>query len=797
MEFFDFDSYIFIIIAQSQAQSPPRASTAAVPEVDNQTGFGIQTTGVPRVQQRSAGIDFQGDGRSNGLKWNSASSLSRIAAQKRFGSSAGVVQQQQHGGGQQWNTTNTQHPYIHNNTATTNNTHGRFQVPSRFDGSVTSNTTQKQHPPHQAQLSEMQRQLDAYKQQLLFKQQEIDELRRQSTRIVMNNDVSEKNAMHSDAGLVRGGKRKSGLSGASPSSGVQEHNPNNSNNEREYNDVVPGRGLEHPSTPTLEKSASFGETHVPCIVPHVWTREARVHVSLYDRLERVQRHVDRIRKYKSVRMNLHGVNDGEFSGAVLGTLETVMGSQKPNWNDVSLVLLSTIMHVLYHDAKNMSEKYTVEYVEDFIDFSTALFGILNEFAMDGMCEKMLDISQEKDESKDPLWGMMQPDGKSISQSIIYTMGVAIMRDSGSSIVLLEGMLHFVLAMAEQRTGSSRLFFAPLLKSKEMRHVLLNYHSLRSMMIRFIMICMEERDVVVDMELSAALEMKVSPSKHLTANQYRTPSRLRPRTHRRNSAIQKRLDNADADYCDPSWAPRLVQSVCLCLSVDSSPDDEAWNSVRHCLAFFANLLERHAEALVSSVIEYSRFEGFDESRLRNTGGPEHMIVKTLPLQLIDIANKASGFLNSSTAQIMPIYPEKEFGSDTIKRKGYLRRLRIVQESLTLLRGCVAHPRFGSTTVSSLARDSHLVLCVLEKMTRYQSKKEDHKTSKSEPILLGYPLALWVQGIGTSSSRASLCPTNLVSSRGFDSYPSIEDITYLSRAIKSIVLNKLDADKAMLS
>jgi hypothetical protein len=763
--------------------------------VNDTGGFGVQTGG----QQPSGGMEFRGDGLTHGLKWNSVSSLSRIAAQKRFGSGqqpgAGVVQQR--GGGQQWNAMDTQYPSVHNN-----GTNGRVAVPSRLDGSVSLNTRNTtQHPPQQAQLSEMQRQLDTYKQQLLFKQQEIDELRRQSTRTMMNNnDVSEKNAMQGDGGIVRGGKRKAGGSGASPSSGVQEHNPNNNynNTEREGNNIVPGRGLEHPSTPTLEKSGSFGETRVPCIVPHVWTAEARVQVSydIYDRLERVQRHVDRIRNYKIVRMNLHGVNDGEFSGAILGTLETVMESKKPNWNDVSLVLLSTIMHVLYHDAKNLNDKYSEEYVEDFIGFSTALFGILNEFATDGMCEKMLDISQEKDESRDPLWGMMQPDGKHISQSIMYTMGIAIMRDSESSVVLLEGMLHFVLAMAQQRTGTSRLFFAPLLKSKEVQQILLKYDSLRSMMIRFIMICMEERDVVADMELSAALDMKISPSKQLTANQYRTPSRLRPRTHRRNSAIQKRLDNADAEYCDPSWAPRLVQSVCLCLSVDSSPDSEVWDSVRHCLTFFANLLEKHAEALMTSVVEYSRFEGFDlESRLGNTGVPDHMIVKTLPLQLVDIANKASGFLNSSTApQIMPIYPANEFGSDTTRRKRYLKRLRIVQESLTLLRGCVAHPSFGSTTVSSLAGESHLVLCVLEKMTRYQSKKED-TISKSEQVLLGYPLALWVQGIGTSSSRASLCPTNLVSSRGFDSYPSVEDITYLSRAIKSIVLNKLDADKAM--
>jgi hypothetical protein len=211
------------------------------------------------------------------------------------------------------------------------------------------------------------------------------------------------------------------------------------------------------------------------------------------------------------------------------------------------------------------------------------------------------------------------------------------------------------------------------------------------------------------------------------------------------------------------------------------DVGSWETVRMCLAFFANILDRFSEALLASVLLQDKIELYDVQGMFQPGKmPDHLrVVKALPLYLVDLADKASGASNSPLApHVALLHPTRP--TDIHSEKRYLKMLRIVQESLMLLRGLMAHSTYGIQTTRLLAEDNNWVLCVLEKMAHYPNS-----SSRTGSFTEGYPLALWVRRMNTlkneTSQQYDLC------------YPTVGDVVHVSRMMKFAVLKQLDSDK----
>ncbi len=553
----------------------------------------------------------------------------------------------------------------------------------------------------------------------------------------------------------------------SPSSGVRDNLP---------------LLLEQPTPPTFEKRNSVEDTNVLCIVPAMMVQHTGSQFSLTERLAGHGKDVECIKEYKLARERFSMQVD-DIQVTVMDNLERELANSRPNLNDVSILLLSTMVHVVHADAKGIVGKYITreEEIETFLTFVDALFSILNDFVVDGgIRDKLEEFAQE---SGDPN-AMIQSTKKSITAAIVHLLTILSPMETSLACKTMEKIVQFLLLNTSMHSDTLTSMFVPVLQSKSFQMILMKFPTLRNKLIQIIINMVESKDVLSSMECSASLELNVSPSKQLANNQYRTPSRLRPRAHRRHSIVQKKLENAEVEFCETAWSHRLVQSVCLCVADDSQ---ECWDTIRLCLSFFASLLERHADAILRSAIEDSRFLNFDAADLVGEDRASTVVAKSLPLQLVDAANRASGSLGTESAMhMMPIEPDFPDGFDYVGQKSHLKRLRVVQECLTLLRGFITHPIFEGMTTESLLSDTHTVLCTLEKMTRYQNISR----TPQRQLFVGYPLSPWVQSIGSSSVKPSFCPSDVVTRRGgFDSYPSVDDVIYISRGLKSILLTKL--------
>ncbi|KAI8103510.1 hypothetical protein M9435_004847 [Picochlorum sp. BPE23] len=750
----------------SPSQGSPRHTTV------ESAGHGVPQTGVEKTEALKVQMEQPG-GSQGGLQWNAVSKFSRIAAQRKAGVGSldtGSVQGRRMDG-----TINA--AVVATTTGNGIQHHQTVNAPVLESGHAEQRDAIMM--PQQAQLSELQRQVNNYKRQLMFKQQEIDELRRQSSKATnMQIDDRGVSRMHIDpskaaAGVpdvegnalqARGVARKVVNS---PSSGVRDDSP-----------LV----LEQPTTPTFEKSNSVEDASTPCIVPVMMAPHTGSQLSLTERLAGHGKDVDCIKEYKLARERF-GMQLDDVQITVLGNLERELGNNRPNLNDVSILLLSTMVHVVHTDAKSVVGNYITreEDIESFLKFVDALFSILNEFVVDGgIRDKLEEFAQESGDPNE----MIQSTKKSITTAIVHLLKILFPMNTTLAYHALEKITQFLLLNTSMHSDMLTSMFVPVLQSKSFQMILMKFPALRNKLIQIILNMVESKDVLSSMECSASLELNVSPSKQLANNQYRTPSRLRPRAHRRHSIVQKKLENADIEFRESAWSHRLVQSVCLCLADESQ---HCWDTIRLCLSFFASLLERHADAILRSVIEESHFHNLDVTDLVGEEHPSTIVAKSLPLQLIDAANRASGSLGTEPGMhMMLIEPALPDGFDYAEQKSHLKRLRVVQECLTLLRGFMTHPIFEGLATESLLSDTHTVLCTLEKMTRYQNIS---RTAQKQ-LFVGYPLSPWVQSIGSSSVKSSFCPSDVVTRRGgFDSYPSVDDVVYISRGLKSRLLTKL--------
>lgn len=712
-------------------------------------------------QQQQQGSGKKDNVHGGGLKWNAASSLSRAVAQKRL---------------------NTESPLTVGSS-----------LPAVGDHmTVMRQTSNSIELPQKAQISEMQRQIDTYKQQLIFKQQEIEELKRQSGKVNQTIDVGARTRrFQSPSSVTIQGEKESPLL------------------------VSSKRGLEQPTTPSGDRSALYGDGGIPCLVPMKRVSMGS-HVSLVDTLDKLQRHVDSVTKYRRARAGIFllDVQQDDVANAVLVNLESGLLLRKhANSKDIFIMLLSTITHVVTGDCDRVVGTYQTgqigrvgscsnmeigssiatrrkmtgdsngnelqSCINELTKFVGCVFEILNELVMDGeMCGKMIDLIQDPVNPLD----VIKPAEKNVTHSIIQIIDTLIVLEEHSLYpveMAIAPIVHFMHRCVRLRTEISKSIFFPILKSAQIQKVLLRYPSIRKEAIMLIMIFLEDKHTLMMMEHASSQELQVSPSGKMQRG-VPTPTRIGSGTHRRHSITQPKIDSLGKNDSN-SWASRLVQTVSLCLSMEHDVAQiGSWDTVRICLAFFANIMGQFSEALLASVLLQDKIEMYNVQEMFQQGNiPRHLgIVKAIPFYLVDIADKASGALNEALPpHISLLHPT--ISTDIKSQKTYFKMLRVVEESLMLLRGFMTHTKFGMKTTQLLAADNNWVLCILEKMTRYPVSCSDTARSTRR-----YPLALWARRMKLKNDE----------SLEHDScYPTVEDIIHVARLMKFAVLKQLDSDK----
>jgi len=426
--------------------------------------------------------------------------------------------------------------------------------------------------------------------------------------------------------------------------------------------------------------------------------------------------------------------------------------------------------------KGHGEKDVRKCMDELIQFIGSLFDVLNELVMDSaMCSQMIELIQDP---VDPL-EVIRPVEKNVTHNIIQILETILVLEEYCSYSVentVASIMQFMHRGVRLRTESATSMFVPILRSKQIQQVLLRYPSIRKKTLIIIMIFLEDKTILANMEQSASQDLQVpSSDKILRDNKYQTPTRLGYRTRRRHSITQKKIDQVRDERNYP-WASTLAQTVSLCLSMDHDVSDVgSWETVRVCLAFFANILDRFSEALIASVLLQDKIDLYRVQDMFQSGKvPEHLgVVKAIPMYLVDLADKASGALSTPVApHVALLHPTGP--TDIISQKKYFKMLRVAQECLMLLRGLMMHSTYGIKTTQLLADDSNWVLCVLEKMSHYP---ESHPRAFPE----GYPLALWVRRMklkNEASQQDDLC------------YPTVGDVIHVSRLMKFAVLKQLD-------
>ena len=445
-----------------------------------------------------------------------------------------------------------------------------------------------------------------------------------------------------------------------------------------------------------------------------------------------------------------------------------------------------------------SFKDTQRSVAAFVEFVGSLFVILNEFAADtGLLTSMVDeLAQEMEGpsgsrgGREMHGGRCDKDGsptmswKTMAHNLVRTMqvlarvgvpGLATSTvsvvsgtlatssspsspssssacSSAASMYAMDAVARFVHLLAKQRSAGSRAILTPVLKSKELQRVILAFPGAsRDELLKYIMVMLEDKNTFLGMELDAAKELGVPPSRYAvcTANQLNnTPSMtggitgiMRPRRH---SMLNKRLspgtdaaveEDESAMPGDPLWASRLTQTINMCMRVPAAKQTNAisWKTVRLAMSFFAGLVEP-GDALLQSVVDFKHLEKFSDG----LDGRNDRYGETLMHHLVSISGAAAGsgsLLNPASCN----------DTDVAAQQAFLQNRRIVHESLVLLRALLT--RIPGTVRTLALEDSNVSLCTLEKVSRFGMASVD------EPALSDGRLALWVDALDAAHGRSN--------------------------------------------
>ena len=521
-----------------------------------------------------------------------------------------------------------------------------------------------------------------------------------------------------------------------------------------------------------------------------------VEPSLSEFLKGNARHVERVQRY------LDGIKRGEVENHVQNVVKLRTLREKDGYRTEDLFLL--LMSILDEETSRLMsldgrEPQEIDGLQP-IDFFYALFSILHSLLDSTMAGKLVNCFAS------------QQCSSTFAGKVIGVLELCLRCESTQTVNTTVSRIFSMISVISSNVNDLQtLRLLPLLQSSILTKVLCNHHHPNHVhdsvsILNFVKDMMNHSDVFSLMENDVSLELGIPSGKLVIAatgqQQQETPSRLGARTpHRKHSILGKRLESAEQK--DSGWATRLLASLCYCLLPNEEKmyqEGTSWDVSRLVLSILANILERNGEACIRSVTEFidqacAHIQHSIDSNSKNGSAASNLAKSSLPCSLISLADLACGWSQVPKARyLLPLLPEpwphdlRMEGLEVGKAKmNWLKRMRVLQEALTFLRGLLLHPVLGPVALDSLlatTEGQQRALCVLEKSSRL----EDIANSENEP-LSPLPIALWALAIGTSSQKQSLCPETILARRGGCPCCSVDDIVYLSRSLKGRIILRL--------
>eukprot|EP00890_Picochlorum_soloecismus_P005461 jgi/Picsp_1/5916/NSC_03273-R1_---NA--- len=693
----------------------------------------------------------------------------------------------------------------------------------------------------QATIQNLHKELEQYKQEIMFKEQEIEELRRHQ----------ERNRNANDGGMTRA-EWNVGKDIKEDGETLQNRNsldvdaPSKSHNGMyaEYESSVPRgfsmmvtrkHGNNHPmklaegvsprsarieakksetpmqTTPTGRQANSLVSEHMikkQSLVPLISAMDMQdVEPSLSEILKGNARCVDHVQRYLD---GQEGKGDGTKQRETIKDNSQINSAEKLRnlrckdgyrTEDFFLLLMS-----IFDEETSMLMSSNGIWAQEIdslrcIEFFNSLFSSLHNLLDSTIAGKLMSCFASHQCSS------------TFAAKVVGVLELCMRGESTQTANKTVSIIFSMLCvMSSNANDTQTLRLLPILQSSILTTVLVKHHHPNKVkdsiwILNFVKNMMNQNDVFSLVETDASAELGIPPGKLFIdatgQQQQETPSRLGARTpHRKHSILGKRLESAEQK--DSCWATRLLVSICVCLL----PNEEKmyqegtwWIQVsRLVLSILACILERNGEACIRSVTDFIEHScsniQHDMDNASKNGSPVVTVAnRSLPCSLISLADMACGWSQVPKARyLLPLLPEpwpQDFRMEGVKvgeaKINWLKRMRVLQETLTFLRGLLLHPLLGPVALDSLLATTEAqqrALCVLEKSSRL----EDIANSESEP-LSPLPIALWALAIGTSSQKQSLCPETILARRGGCPCCSVDDIVYLSRSLKGRIILRL--------
>lgn len=232
----------------------------------------------------------------------------------------------------------------------------------------------------------------------------------------------------------------------------------------------------------------------------------------------------------------------------------------------------------------------------------------------------------------------------------------------------------------------------------------------------------------------------------------------------NSNTEATNTSADQHHMEPpklkqlNWAAALMESLLDCFT----PSEEACRKV---MSLIAQLLEQKN---ISTLVYL----------LRDVQG------MPLAQRLIHVADAASKVKDHPDAAVMPLVTDSCPTKCASKQLTWWTEIRYIQEALTLLRGLVANDDVGRQALDDLSLThgaSRLAITVLGRLMTI--------TAPSNTLMPPLPLAPWARSIGSSTATAAFGGDD-GACRGALGYCSVEDIHYMAKSMRVRILHRFE-------
>jgi len=698
-------------------------------------------------------------------------------------------------------------------------------------------------PSQQATIQNLHRELEQYKQELMFKEQEIEELRRHQGR---NRNANDGGLTRTEGHMGRETKEDWGTPKNRNSLALgalsKSHNGMYAENESsvprvlssmvtrkhaDNNKMKPPEGVSPRSarveakksetpmqtTPTGKLANSIVSDHMiknQSLVPLIRGIDLdNVEGSLSEILKENARHVEHVQEYLD---GQGGERDGTKEGEIRKDKFQIRSAEqlrnlrrKDGYGTEDLFLL--LMSIFEQETSLLMSPdgilaREIDSVRS-INFLNALFSILDNLLDSAVASKLMSSFASHQCSS------------TFAGKVIRVLELCLQSESTQMVDKIVLRIFSILCVMSSNASDLLTWrLLPVLQSSMLTKVLIKHHRRNNLqesvsILNFVKNMLNQNEVFSLTEKCISVELGI-PSGKLVMHgngqqqQQETPSRRAgARTpHRKHSVLGKRLESVEQQ--DSCWASSMLASICVCLLPNQENIYQEqrpwWDVSRLVLSILAFILERNGEACIRSVTEFightcSKTQQPVDTTYKDGSPVVNVANRSLPCSLIFLADLACGWSQVPNARyLLPLLPEPwpqnvrmegaKFGDAKIN---WLKRMRVLQETLTFLRGLLLHPLLGPAALDSLLATTEAqqrALCVLEKSSRL----EDINNLETEP-LLPLPIALWALAIGTSSQKQSLCPEAILARRGGCPCCSVDDIVYLSRSLRGRIILRL--------